>query len=237
MDPLVLLNLMVEMAGLEEELASARAVLAHHGRRDRHLRELMAEYVDDTAEAAAGVREMAVALRRTEGRIKEIEDLLARKRGRLARAIDTRQQQALQDEILNLEAELDSQETEGLELLEMLREQDRGAGEARRDGERQAHRGTEEIEKMAAEADRSRAAEKEITQEIERLIGIMPTSEGRHVARLRTQYEQAVVRVQSGACGGCFSQLPIQQGLDAEQGRALVRCASCARYVVRKSWK
>ena len=34
MDPEVLLNLMVELAGLEEEIADARATLVHHSQRD-----------------------------------------------------------------------------------------------------------------------------------------------------------------------------------------------------------
>ena len=90
---------------------------------------------------------------------------------------------------------------------------------------------------MGEESVRARAAELESAGEIERLTGLLPDKIARHVTRLRTQYPQAVVRVQAGACGGCFSLMPAQQGIDAEQGKALVQCPSCARYVVRKSWQ
>lgn len=237
MDPSVLLNLMVEMAGLEEELADARAVLAHHSRREKHLRELQQEYEDDAAVAEAADRGAAVSLRRTDGRIRDIEVALERKKDQVIGVKDRRQYRALQDEIRSLENELETLETAGLELLESSETREEDAGQARDELDRQTDRGDQEISEMAAETTRAKAAEEEIVQEIERLIGIMPQAEGRHVARLRGQYDRAVVRVKSGACGGCFAQLPVQVGLDAVQGRALVRCSSCARYVVRKSWK
>jgi len=237
MDPSVLLNLMVEMAGLEEELADARAVLAHHSRRDRHLRELSQEYMDDAAAAEAAGLDAAVTIRQTDGRIRDIEGALERKRDQVIGVTDRRQYNALKDEIRSLEAQLERLETTGLELLEASDLKEDNAGQARDDLDRQHDRGSEEIARMEAESAKAKAAEEEIVQEIERLIGTMPPAEGRHVARLRGQYDRAVVRVESGACGGCFGQLPIQVGLDAKQGRALVRCSSCARYVVRKSWK
>jgi|GEM_PF-2102069 len=237
MDPSVLVNLMVEMAGLEEELVAVRATLDHHRQREKHLRELQAEYQADTVEAESAGQDAAVRLRMTEGRIRDIEGSLARKKNQLGGVSDDRQFKALQGEIHALAEELDRLETLGLELIEKAGGLDRETEQVRRETGDQKDRGTAEIDTMAAESERAMAAEKEIVQEIERLIGIMPAAEARHVARLRTQYDQAVVRVQSGACGGCFGQLPVQQGLDAEQGRALVRCASCARYVVRRSWK
>lgn len=232
-----MLNLMVELAGLEEELAAARATIAHHGRRDRHLRSLQDEYVADAENAAAAEKGAEVDLRRTEGRIRDVESALARKRAQVGAVGDPRQYRALQDEIGNLEAELDRLETSGLELLDDVRRKDTAAGEARRDRDAQESRGTEELDQMRREMEMARAAEEEIVQEIDRLTGLLPDVESRHVKRLMANLPQAVVRVQSGACGGCFSQLPAQQAIDAEQGKALVRCGSCSRYVVRKSWK
>jgi predicted nucleic acid-binding Zn-ribbon protein len=237
MDPAVLLNMMVELAGLEEELAAARAVLAHHGKRDRHLRELRDEYAADAAAAETAGQDAAVNLRRTEGRIRDVEAALVHKRDQIIGVSDRRQYKAMQTEIRTLEAELEKLETAGLEILESSEQSDESAEEARVDLDRQAIRGAEEIARMEAETVKARAAEEEITEEIERLVAIMPQAEARHVARLREQYGRAAVRVQGGACGGCFGQLPVQVGIDAEQGRSLVRCASCARYVVRKSYK
>ena len=237
MDPTVLLNLMVELAGLEEELVQARALVDHHRRRDRHLRELQEEYEADAAAAAAAGLNAAVSLRQTDARIREVEAALERKRRLAGGAADSRQRQALVHEIKSLEEELDRLETVGLALVDEVRQKDGDAGQALQEREAQDLRGAEELQRMQQETARAKAAEAEIVQEIERLVGLLPDNVGRHVGRLRSQYSQAVVRVQSGACGGCFSQLPVQQGLDAAKGRALVRCASCARYIVRQDWK
>ena len=233
---MVMLNLMVELAGLEEELAVARATTAHHGRRDRHLRSLQDEYVADAESAAAAEHGAEADLRRTEGRIKDVENTLFRKRDQVGAVSDSRQLLALKAEIKSLEEKLDRLETSGLALLDDVRRMDGDAGTARRERDAQEIRGTEEMEKMAGEARMAREAEKGILLEIDRLAGLLPDSEGRHVKRLMSQLPPAVVRVQSGACGGCFSQLPVQKALDAEQGKALVRCGSCARFVVRKAW-
>jgi predicted nucleic acid-binding Zn-ribbon protein len=227
----------VELAGLEEELADARATLAHHRRRDRHLRSLQDEYAADAASAEAAEHGAEADLRRTEGRIKDVEESLARKRSQVGGVSDSRQLAALESEIQGLAAELDRLETSGLALLDEVGRMDDDAGDARRECDAQETRGSAEMEEMTREVEMAGAAEEEIVQEIDRLIGLLPIREGRHVKRLMAQLPQAVVRVQSGACGGCFGQLPVQKGLDAKQGRALVRCASCTRYVVRKSYK
>lgn len=237
MDPEVMLNLMVELAGLEEELATARATVAHHTKRDLHLRELQVEYEVDAAQAEAEGRNAAVTLRGAEGRIRDIEVALAAKRDQVIGISDRRQYQALQNEIKALETEMDQLETEAIGLLDEVGGTDRHLDQAKDERDSQAAKGSAERAKMGAETVQAQAAELEIHAEIERLIGMLPAQISRHVVRLRKQYPQGVVRVQDGACGGCFGLLPAQQGIDAAQGRVLVQCSSCARYVVRKSWK
>ncbi|MCK9996344.1 MAG: hypothetical protein KAH56_08710 [Candidatus Krumholzibacteria bacterium] len=237
MDPEVMLNLMVELAGLEEELVDVRSTLAHHTRRDRHLRELQTEYEDDAARTEAQGRDMAVTLRGAEGRIREIEATLARKRDQVIGITDRRQYKALQTEITALETELDHLETQAIELMDDVGDKDLQTDQAKGDRDAQVDRGSKEIVRMDEETVRARAAEQEIVSEIERLTGLLPDRIARHVIRLRSQYPQAVVRVQAGACGGCFSVFPAQQGLDAQQGKALVQCPACARFVVHKSWQ
>jgi len=225
------------LAGLEEELAAARATLAHHSRRDLHLRQLQEEYEADTAQTEADSRNVAATLRAAEGRIRDIEAALAHKQDQVTSVTDRRQYQALQNEIRALENELDNLETEAIELMDDVGSKDRQTDQSSSERDAQADRGSAELAKMGEETAKAQAAEKEIVGEIERLTGMMPDMVARQVARLHTQHSRAVVRIQDGTCGGCFGRLPTQQGIDAEQGRALVRCASCARFVVRKSWK
>jgi predicted nucleic acid-binding Zn-ribbon protein len=63
-----------------------------------------------------------------------------------------------------------------------------------------------------------------------------PAAVAGHLGRLREQYDQAVVRVEGRSCAGCGGQMPQQQAIDAARGKALVRCPSCARFVVRMSY-
>jgi len=237
LDQDVLLNLMVELAGLEEELIAAKATLAHHSRRDLHLRQLQEEYEADAAQIKADSKNVAATLRVTEGRIQDIEAALAHKQDQVVGVTDRRQYRALQTEIKALETELDRLETEAIELMDDIGRKDRQTDQASGQRDTQADRGSAELAKMGEETAKAQAAEKEIVGEIERLTAMMPDPVKRQVARLHTQHARAVVRVQDGACGGCFGRLPTQQGIDAAQGHALVRCASCARFVVRKSWK
>ena len=136
-----------------------------------------------------------------------------------------------------VEKELDRLETKAIELMDDVGRRNRQAGQVKVERDTQEDRGSEELARMDDESKRARAAEQEIVSEIDRLIGLLPDRIARHVIRLRTQYPQAVVRVQEGACGGCFSLFPAQQGIDAEQGKALIQCPSCARFVVHRSWK
>jgi len=232
----MVLNLMVEMAGLEEELATARATLGHHAKRDLHLRQLQEESEADAAQVEVDSRKTATTLRGAEGRIRDIEAALAHKRDQVIGVSDGRQYQALQNEIKALETELDRLETRAIELMENVGHQDRQTDQAGRERDNQADRGSAELARMDQETVQARAAEQEIVEQISRLMSMLPEPVARHVTRLRTQHSRAVVRVQDGACGGCFGLLPTQQGIDAEKGRALIRCASCSRFVVRKSW-
>ncbi len=76
-----------------------------------------------------------------------------------------------------------------------------------------------------------------IQNDLERLLGMLPPGENRAVIRLREKLGQAVVHHQDGACLGCFNQLPQQQAIVVEQGRIVVRCPSCMRFIVHRSWR
>jgi predicted nucleic acid-binding Zn-ribbon protein len=237
LDTKVLINLMAELAGLEEELVDARAVVRHHTRRDSHLVELQQEYAEDELAAARDATGAAVRLRTVEGEIRRVEELLARKQDQIIGISDRRQYRALETETAGLAAELDRLETAALELLGELEKSGEQAANATGDRRKQTARAGDERQRLHEEATRAAAAAEEIEAEIQRLQRLLPEGLARHHARLRQQYPTAVVRVQNGACGGCFGQLPAQQAIDAQRGKNLVRCASCARFVVHHSWQ
>ncbi|MBE0566756.1 MAG: hypothetical protein IH621_12395, partial [Krumholzibacteria bacterium] len=85
--------------------------------------------------------------------------------------------------------------------------------------------------------DRAEAARAEIQGEIDRLLQMLPPDVARQVGRLRRRDGHAVAWADQGACTGCFARLPPQDALAADQGRSLVKCPACTRYVVRKPWR
>lgn len=237
MEEKIVLNILVELAGLEEEMIAARALQARNRDREQSLGELQEEYRQDEDEAARSGVDCEIRFRNREGEILQVETLLKDRRVRLGALTETRQVEAMQHEIAQLEQRLDALETRALELLDEAGETNREVEEARRqtlrlEGQRQAQRET-----MRSDSTRAAAAEQELQQEIERLVGLLPAPVSRHVQRLRQGLEQSVVYLAGGACGGCFGQLPAQQGIAAEKGSGLVRCASCSRYVVHRPWR
>lgn len=230
MDVVVLINLLDETARLEEEL---EALLAVRVRRRKRLDLISLGYEVDreNADRESRVRDAAAAgSRGRRGRIGEVEARLARKRDQMIGVTDRRQYRALQEEITGLEREIDRLETAELEYLE-----DASAPRPVRTPAVPAEAG--EIAELEAAERKAALAEAEIREELVRLAGLVPASHRGHLLRVREQYGRGVARVEGRACGGCGGQLPQQQALDAAKGRTVVRCPSCARFIVRHSYR
>lgn len=231
MDDVILINLLAELADREDELTDLRALRGVRSKRLKVIalgRQILDDAVDE-AETWAG--DEAARSRGRRGRIRDTEALLARKRDQVIGVTDRKQYQALQREIAGLEKELDRLETAELEYMD---EADAAAvrelpAMATTDHE------AEEADLRATE-EKAVLAEAEILGEIDRLIDMTPTAVSRHLGRLRKQGGRAVVRVEGRACGGCGGQMPAQQAIDAARGKTLVRCPSCACFVVRESY-
>jgi predicted nucleic acid-binding Zn-ribbon protein len=237
LDDKIVINVLVELAGLEEELIAARALQARNRDREASLGDLQEEYRRDEDEAAKTGVETEVRFRNREGEILQTEQLLADRRARLAGLGDPRQIEALRHEITQMEQRLDALETRALELLDEAGDTNRDAETARQETREQEDRRLREQGAMRDASAQAAAAEKELELEIERLVGLLPPAVLRHVRRLKRGLDQSAVFVSGGACGGCFGQLPAQQGIAAENGSSLIQCASCSRYVVHRPWR
>lgn len=237
MDEKVLIKLLVELAGLEEEWAAAAHTVAHHTAREQDLRRLQAEYEEDAACAQVGDQGAKVQLRGKENEIRANETALTLKRDQIIGVSDKRQYRALQKEITALEQKLAGLEDEAMALLAAVEETVVGRDEAVADRETQAVRGEAEIARLDSETKQAAARRTELAAAIDRCLSMLPEAVRRHAVRMRRNGGPAVVRVESGACGGCFVQLPAQLAIDAEKGRSVVRCPECARFVVHHVWR
>jgi len=237
MDARVVLDILVELAGLEDELVSLRVVRKKSISREKNLKELADEYRDDEIKARAGNLANELAYKNSEGRLKTLEAALADRKDKLVGLKEPRQYKVLKDEILSLERQIDRLEDEVLDGLDdsgkkVQDEIDAAAG-------RKQQKDTLQKESQGREGrkQQSAAAEKEILQDIERLIGMLPQVEGRHVLRLRTKLDQSCIWISGSGCGACFEQLPTQKALEVQKGKNFVRCPGCARFIVHRPWK
>ncbi|MCP4574296.1 MAG: hypothetical protein GY838_18195 [bacterium] len=235
-DPRIVVNALVELAGHEEALAEARSALARESRQRRNQRELAAEYDADADAAGTQMQEAETGFRARAREIHDLEEALGAKRDLLVGLVDRRQHRALSEEITALERRLDRLESEAYELLDEADERSDEVAEAKQGGRRAEDRRTAAAAGAAAAGDRVDALEHESAVEIARLLDLLPPDVARHVKRLQTRGGRAVVRLEGGACGGCFALLPPQQAIAVDKGRLLVRCASCSCYVVHKPW-
>ena len=237
MDSQTVVNILVEIAELEDLQAQAQHTILENASRDRKLRDLQAEYVADAERADAETQEKSRDFRSRDREIHEVEARLEDRRDRLVGVSDRKQHKALTDEIRSLEIRLDRLETEAIACLE---EEDSRAQESDQVGRESREHGREtkaSLQTMAADSVELEARIENIKLDLERLVGMLPPVEKRHVERLRQKLDQAVVFQHNGACCGCFHQLPVQEAINVERGRAIIRCPSCMRFIVHKSWR
>ncbi len=237
MDPKILNNILVEIAEFEELLLRANQELKHNTDLTFSLEELQSEYEADAAEAASLNQGAKVTLHSLENEITQVSELLKVKEQMLVGLTDRRQVRAVNDEISGLKLRLDRLEDETISLLD---KQDLLKAEATESQcESRAH-GTKSLarqETMASDSMALTQKVKHIKDDVQRLISMLPPVEGRAVGRLREKLDQAVVHHHKGACQGCFHQLPLQQGIAVDSGRTIVRCPSCMRFLVHRSWR
>ncbi len=237
MDPKTLVNILVEIAELEELQVQAQQTIVRNERKDHDLAELQAEYEADAQAAAAEAGTRGRDFRTINREVKETEARLADRRDRLIGVSDRRQHRALTEEISSLENRLERLEEEAILILE-AEETDTEAAEAVRQESREMEaRAQAEHEAMGAESRTMADRLANIELDLNRLVGMLPEAEKRHVTRLRGKLDRSVVFQHNGACRGCFNQLPVQEAINVDRGRTLVRCPSCLRYIVHRPWK
>jgi len=236
MENKILIELLVEIAELEQLRMDATNTIERNDEIRFSLRDLQDEYEKDAAEAAAANRGAQATVRGLDNEIQQVEELLKVKRDMEIGLTDRRQLRALHEEISGLEQRLQGLEERTIDILE---KEEALAGAARDSVEetvRHRAKSVQEEQERGRQSTELSGRLENIDGELKRLYGMLPDAHRRHLLRLRGKLDRSVVHLQDGACLGCFNSLPVQQALDVEQGRALVRCPSCMRYVVHRNW-
>jgi len=236
MEPKTLVDILVNLASLEEDLQLTAGKLAQGRKREKLLTELQGEYAEDADEAEAAHLSLDLSVRGGEAEIRRVEARIRDRRDKLVGLTDRRQVRALQEEISSLERKVDQLETRTLEEIDRQETSSSEATDARVVSHWKGQESARELEAIRAERQTLNAARKEDSAELERVIHLLPDAEMRTVQRLRSKLDLSVVHHHNGACTGCFHQLPAQQAIDVDRGRAVVRCPSCMRYIVHRPW-
>lgn len=228
----VVLATLAEVAALEERLVAARDARDRHTRRDDHLGALGRELADDSRVAREAVAEASAALRRLDRELQEIEAAMADRQARLAKVADDRQAVAVRNELAAFTRRREAVEAEALGLLATLERAEAAAGEADADGSRQEARTRAELGTLAAAADRGAAALAAGTEEMARLLALLPDDVARYVRRMQGRDGRGVAMLRDGVCDGCFGQLPAALAAEVSRRQTVVKCTGCGRVII-----
>lgn len=223
-----------------------RHALKELQRLDEELRDARDD-IEQVLESIADVDEPALALEsevgKTQGRLQELRveerrvELSAKEKAarierldeRLKGVRNVREESAVSAELEMVKRSLESDEQEAYSLIDQIRKLELQLEELQ-SALQQAH---EEIEPRRAELEADRARREEAIAELDAqrqsFVDTMPDAEIRMYEGIRKGGRRRAVAAltQDGACGHCFSVLPLQLQNEIRHGVELIRCEGC----------
>ncbi len=199
----------------EAALAKERIEIAAgtHGKRDR-LQALQAEN------------------RRIEAEIEDFKEQSKRHNNRLNDAQDTREYNALNDEIRYLRRQIENREEQVLANMELIEKAEAEYEAAKAEFEGREKEIQQLIELIHAERDQHEKAMAKAAADLEQFLTQVDEATVRFYRRRAQRQDQPVVWMEKGACGFCHSKLTPQGQIEAQGFKALVTCTTCGRLVV-----
>jgi predicted nucleic acid-binding Zn-ribbon protein len=183
----------------------------------------------DVTTTRARLREMKVDERRIELAADEKRQRIKKLQERMNQVRNVREEAAVSTEIQMLKRALDGEEQEALTLIDQIRRMDlRLAEQESQLEEARTALGPRQSELLGAKADAERELSSLREQRLATTIGMAPkqlrTYEGIRGAGRR----QAVSELTAdGACGNCFSMIPLQLQNEVRVTGSMVRCEAC----------
>lgn len=230
-------NALKELQRLDEEIEEARA------------------RIDDIVERIADVDEPALALESevgtTRGRLQELKveerrvELSAREKGarierleeRLKGVRNVREESAVSAELDMVKRSLESDEQEAYSLIDQVRK----LGLQLEEQESALEQARAEIEPRRLELQQERADQESALAEMKSqrnaFVATVPDGEIRMYEGIRKGGRRRAVAAltEDGACGHCFSVLPLQLQNEIRHGRDLIRCEVCGVILAQPS--
>ena len=178
------------------------------------------------------IKDLKISLDKSELSMAEIKEKINKYKDQLFLVTNNKQYDALQHEIDHLKTELDSVETASLESEEekdALKEKVKSAEENLETLSKDLITRRERLETLMAES-----SEKKLNLENQRKSEISTMDMAilnRYNRVLAARDGLAVMRVESGACGGCGSKVPPQVMAEIRIGKTIYNCDVCGRFL------
>ncbi|MCX7844538.1 MAG: C4-type zinc ribbon domain-containing protein [Candidatus Bipolaricaulota bacterium] len=201
-----------EEAALKERLRQEDEGMAR--RREAH-RKLRQAALDRTAEADA-----------TDAKIREYQRKLDHE------IISYKEMEFLREQVKLLRARLDQLSEEALRLMDAVEEDaQRLAEDEQRHKERRA-RLLEELQALGKKREELQQARTELEARRGEALGRLPPPVRQRYEQLRARLPNPVVYVDGQACSGCHLRLSEATLLKLREGREVVTCENCSRFLL-----
>lgn len=220
---------LIELQELDREIERSEERLAEFTAELDRLAAPVIELEREVEEARGRLQEMRQKVRRLEQAAEEKRERFRRYQEQFSRARNERELTALQTEIDLVQRAIEADEQEAAELCEQITRTELKVDEV----EQRLSHARAEVQPRQEEVRRNQAAaEAELAVLRERrrqqVIRLDPAT-SRLYERVRSGRARKVLvpLTSDGACGNCFSVVPLQQQRDIRLGRALLRCEVC----------
>lgn len=226
-----------ELQRLDEEIEIARQKIADFEERIADVEQPALELESEVGKTRSRLQELKVEERRTELAAKEKAARIERLDERLKGVRNVREEAAVSAELEMVRRSLESDEQEAYSLIDQVRklelqleEQESAFDQARA-----------EVDPRRAELESDRsgqeAALKELSARRDEFAATVPATEIRMYDGIRRGGRRQAVAALTidGACGNCFSVLPLQLQNEIRHGRDLIRCEVCGVILAQPS--
>ena len=170
-----------------------------------------------------------------ETEIQAERELLSKKEKRLLETKTNKEYNAVQSEIEQARARIDSLETEEIEILGRLDTLEPKIAETRLKIEEVTAVNTKRVEELKSSLDSVETDREKLERERSRILKDVNKRLLAVYSRLRKGRKGlaiATVNKTKFSCGGCFKHLPPQKVMEIRRGNTLINCENCGRILV-----
>ncbi len=226
-----------ELQGLDEEIEAARRRVSEIDERIADVEEPALALESEVGTTRNRLQELKVEERRTELAAKEKAARIERLDERLKGVRNVREEAAVSAELEMVRRSLESDEQEAYSLIDQVRK----IGLQLEEQESALAQAQAEVDPRREELEREKAAQQEALADLRRsrdeFAATVPEREIRMYEGIRRggQRQAVATLTADGACGYCFSVLPLQLQNEIRHGADLIRCEACGVIVAQPS--